>query len=104
MIENEKNKQKQPHGERHGQLKNGNPPCDLSLLPRCNATAKSTGKRCRQAAMRNGKCYWHGGCSTGAPIGNQNALTHGMYTRESWEYQKAIQDLLGWCSETLEGL
>ena len=43
--------------------------------------------------MANGKCYWHGGPSRdgGAPDGNANALTHGLYTnsltpdeRELW--------------------
>ncbi len=33
-----------PHGK--WVLKNGNKPLDLRTLPRCNAKAKSTGKRC----------------------------------------------------------
>lgn len=42
---------------------------------RCEATAKSTGERCRQPATgEHGKCYYHGGApDTGAPEGNQNA-------------------------------
>ncbi|WP_404947154.1 HGGxSTG domain-containing protein [Rhizorhabdus wittichii] len=34
-------------------------------------------------AMKNGRCRLHGGLSTGAPKGNQNALKHGAYTREA---------------------
>jgi uncharacterized protein YjcR len=30
--------------------------------------------------MKNGRCRMHGGKSTGAPKGNQNALKHGKYT------------------------
>jgi len=30
--------------------------------------------------MKNGRCRMHGGKSTGAPQGNQNALKHGNYT------------------------
>ncbi|PHQ45120.1 hypothetical protein DJ68_14560 [Halorubrum sp. C3] len=41
----------------------------------CEATAKSTGGRCRQPATGDhGKCYYHGGADgVGAPEGNQNA-------------------------------
>lgn len=31
------------------------------LHPRCNAHAKSTGEPCRQLALENGRCHWHGG-------------------------------------------
>ena len=30
--------------------------------------------------MNNGRCRMHGGKSSGAPKGNQNALKHGNYT------------------------
>ena len=30
--------------------------------------------------MKNGRCRMHGGKSSGAPKGNQNALKHGSYT------------------------
>jgi hypothetical protein len=32
-------------------------------LPKCGATAKSTGEPCKQVAMKNGRCAWHGGKS-----------------------------------------
>jgi hypothetical protein len=40
--------------------------------------------------MKNGKCYWHGGKSTGAPQGNQNALKYGDYTAEAKTVRKFI--------------
>lgn len=86
--------EKQPHGPRLGMLRNGNPPCDLANLPRCNAMAKSTGQRCQQPAMKNGKCYWHGGKSPGASKGNQNAFKHGLYTRESLKQWQVIRSLI----------
>jgi len=82
-----KKNDKQPQGKRLGKLKNGNTPCDLWTLPKCTATAKTTGKRCGNIAMR-GKivCYIHGGKSPGAYKGNQHALKHGRRT------QKAIRE------------
>jgi hypothetical protein len=35
---------------------------DFKKLPRCGAKARSNrGMPCRQAAMQNGRCYYHGG-------------------------------------------
>lgn len=35
---------------------------DFRRLPRCGAKARSNHHQpCRQAAMPNGRCYWHGG-------------------------------------------
>jgi hypothetical protein len=30
-------------------------------LPKCGATAKGSGEPCKQVAMENGRCAWHGG-------------------------------------------
>lgn len=95
---------KQPHVPRLGQLKNWNPPCDLSKLPKCTAKAKSTGQRCGQPAMKNGKCFWHGGKSSGPPQGNQNALTHGLYTSDRERLRKQISELLAAARDTLKQL
>ena len=35
-----------------------------ALLPRCGARAKSTGEPCRNVALENGRCRYHGGAST----------------------------------------
>jgi glucans biosynthesis protein len=37
----------------------------------------------------------HGGApGSGAPRGNQNALKHGVYTRQALEERRSVQDLL----------
>ena len=78
-------KGKQPHGKRLGWLKNGGIPCDIRSLPKCQAKAKSTGKRCGNIAMKNKRvCYIHGGKSPGAKRGNKHAFKHGMYTCRSY--------------------
>ena len=102
MKGTEQKKRNQPHGQRSGVLKNNNPPCELSLLPRCSATAKTTGVRCKQASMKNGKCYWHGGKSTGAPLGNKNSIKHGLYTRDALEERKLVRQLLKDCNDRLD--
>ena len=40
----------------------------------CGAKTRS-GKPCKAKAMANGRCYKHGGASTGAGKGNKNALS-----------------------------
>jgi uncharacterized protein YjcR len=45
----------------------------------------------------------HGGAEgSGAPIGNQNALKHGLYTREAREFEKHIRELLADGKELIE--
>lgn len=45
----------------------------------------------------------HGGAKgSGAPVGNENALKHGMYTRESLALQNHIRDLLREGAKTIE--
>lgn len=100
----ENNSEHQPHSPRLGWLKYGGTPCDLAKLPRCTAKAKSTGQRCGQPAMRNGKCHWHGGKSTGAPRGNKNALKHGFYTAEQARLKKQVSLILAASREALEKL
>jgi hypothetical protein len=51
-------------GQRRGHLKNGNPAGDYLAAPRCGAHTRS-GTSCRQPAMPNGRCRFHGGLSTG---------------------------------------
>jgi len=48
---------------------------DYGEYGQCEATARSTGERCRQPAIgEHGKCHYHGGApGSGAPEGNQNA-------------------------------
>jgi len=57
----------------------------------CGAKAKHNGKPCRQFAMKNGRCYYHGGRSTGA---KKPLIKHGRYTKESIELRKQYAALL----------
>ena len=44
----------------------------------------------------------HGGAKgSGAPLGNQNALKHGMYTREALEERRRLMELIREANETL---
>ncbi len=71
-------------GEKSATLRNGNPRRDLATLPCCGARTRQ-GLACRQPAMRNGRCRFHGGKSTGARTEEGKAAqvkastTHGMY-------------------------
>ncbi|UCE56481.1 MAG: hypothetical protein JSV31_13850 [Desulfobacterales bacterium] len=88
-----KKSKKQPHEP--WALNNGNKPLDLLSLPRCRAKAKSTGKRCGNAAIKGkGVCYIHGGKSPGPPAGNKNALKHGLYSAEAIAERRFVRMLL----------
>lgn len=62
---------------------------------RCGAKTRR-GTPCQAPAVSGKKrCRMHGGAKgSGAPQGNQNALKHGMYTRDALEFQKHIRMLL----------
>ena len=62
---------------------------------RCGARTRS-GKPCESPAVRGKRrCRMHGGAAgSGPPRGNQNALTHGLYTRKAIEERQQVQDLL----------
>ena len=62
-------------------------------LPMCGAHARSTGKPCRQLAMRNGRCYLHGGKSTGAKNPHR-PIKNGLYTKKNIEEWKAIKEFV----------
>jgi hypothetical protein len=85
--------EKQPQGK--WVLKNNNKPINLRKLPRCQATAKSTGMRCGNPAMKGKRvCYIHGGKSPGPPKNNINALKHGFYTAEAIAERRYIKSLI----------
>lgn len=54
----------------------------------CGAQCR-TGEPCRRKAMKNGRCFMHGGKSTGAPKGNRNAWKHGRYSQFGAAIQSA---------------
>lgn len=62
---------------------------------RCGAKTRS-GAPCQAPAVSGKKrCRMHGGAKgSGAPKGNQNALKHGMYSRETLEFNKHMRQLL----------
>ncbi len=70
-----------------GPLRNGNPRRDLATLPCCGARTRAA-LQCRQPAMRNGRCRFHGGKSTGATTEtgraalSAKATRHGFHTAE----------------------
>jgi hypothetical protein len=63
--------------------------------PRCGAKTRS-GKPCMSPAVHGKKrCRMHGGApGSGAPRGNQNALKHGLYTREAIEERRQLRALM----------
>jgi uncharacterized protein YjcR len=63
--------------------------------PRCGAKTRS-GKPCMSPAVHGKKrCRMHGGApGSGAPRGNQNALKHGLYTREAIEERRQLRVLM----------
>lgn len=63
--------------------------------PRCGAMTRQ-GAACRAPAVNNKRrCRMHGGAKgSGAPIGSQNALKHGLNTKETKLLKKAVQFLL----------
>ena len=95
-MEAEQQPQENRQGIRRlGQLKNGNPPCDLRSLPKCQAIARSTGKSCGNIAVKGKRvCYLHGGKSPGAPPGNRNALKNGNYTAQAKLNRKFVNGII----------
>lgn len=63
--------------------------------PRCGAKTRS-GKLCQSPAVTGKKrCRMHGGAEgSGAPLGNKNALKHGLYTREALAERRNLRSLL----------
>lgn len=69
---------------------------------RCGAKTRS-GEPCRSPAV-SGKerCRMHGGAKgSGAPKGNQNALKHGLYTRETMAERRELNRMIREMKETL---
>ncbi len=67
------------------------------MSTRCSATTKA-GRPCRAWAVRGTdppRCAAHGGgkAPVGAPLGNQNALTHGFYSSRPPELPPGAPDL-----------
>ena len=63
--------------------------------PRCGAKTRK-GTLCLSPATHGKKrCRMHGGAEgSGAPKGNQNALKHGLYTKEAIAERKMFKKLI----------
>ena len=83
-----------------GRLKNGNPSGDFLAAPRCGAKTRAGDCACRQPAMANGRCRFHGGKSTGARTAAGRARcararrTHGFYSAQTVALRREAQTLL----------
>ena len=63
--------------------------------PRCTATSKRTGVRCKGPAVRGWTvCRFHGAGGGQGPGKANPAYKHGMRSREFVEMRKAINDLV----------
>ena len=77
----------------------------LNAAPRCGAKTRP-GTPCKApAANGKGRCRMHGGAKgSGAPKGNQNALKHGAYSKDSIELMKQVKAMMRESEELLEAL
>ena len=88
-----------PPEPRRGWLRHGNPPGDLSKVPRCGAKTRR-GTACQCPAMRNGRCRLHGGLSTGpkTPEGIERirraATKHGRSSQAAKAERRHLSQLL----------
>ena len=78
-----------------------NNPMQANIKELCGAKTKN-GRPCSNAQMQNGRCRMHGGLSTGAPIGNKNALKNGMFTKEAKKQRQEISAFLKECRTLLK--
>ena len=89
----------EPHAQRRGWLKNGNPVGDLRTAP-CYRAKTRKGTPCNGPAMRNGRCRMHGGASTGplTPIGRARSAQanwkHGFPSPKAKEEAKLLRGFL----------
>ena len=69
---------------------------DMRRASRCHAVSKRSGLQCRAPAVRgHSVCRMHGAAG-GAPKGNRNALKHGEFTAESFDFKREIPASPGW--------
>jgi hypothetical protein len=65
-----------------------------NLTKRCGAKTRQK-RLCQSPAMKNGRCYMHGGKSPGAPKGTKHGrYTHGVHTQESISRRRYVRELI----------
>jgi hypothetical protein len=67
-------------------------------IPRCGAKTRSGGF-CGHYSMKNGRCRYHGGKSTGA---KNPVIKHGHYTKAATEERRWLRQLLKEADELLD--
>jgi uncharacterized protein YjcR len=66
---------------------------DMRQALRCHAKSKRSALACQSPAVRGYRvCRMHG-AGGGAPLGNKNALKHGLYSAEAIEMRRAVREL-----------
>jgi len=73
--------------------------------PRCGATSKRSGERCKAPAVRGWTvCRFHG-ARGGGPKGERNGMyRHGLFTKGAVEERRLLRELLRQSQETLASL
>jgi hypothetical protein len=69
-------------------------------LPRCGAKTRSGGS-CGLYSMKNGRCRYHGGLSTGP---KNPAVKHGYYTKKAIASRQWLKDLLKEVDQVIAGM
>jgi hypothetical protein len=73
--------------------------------PRCRAKTRCGGPCRLQVVHGKKRCRMHGGApGSGARRANQNARTHGLFTRDAITERRRIQALLGEARKLLEAM
>lgn len=75
----------------------------------CNARTRDGGycanrKGFRTGNLGEGRCFLHGGLSTGAPKGSGNAEKHGLYSDRGMYYDRRSEDEKEWIDAVVESL
>ena len=66
-------------------------------ISRCGAKTRP-GRPCGHYAMKNGRCRYHGGKSTGA---KNPPIKHGIYTKKTIANNKYLRELLRESNQTI---
>lgn len=77
---------------------------------KCNAEVKNGDGYCANRAgfktdhVGEGRCYLHGGCSTGAPENNGNNEKHGLYADRQAYYTRRTPEEKAWIDSVYDSL